>query len=90
MHSTQHSQRIKNARKIILGLSAESKIGLNPTVLHDAYHIVFDQEWDPTDARHLLVSLLNHPYIEFHNQSKRISNLALDRASATSSEATTP
>jgi len=41
MHSTQHSQRIKNAKKVILGLSAESKIGLNPTVLHEAYYVQF-------------------------------------------------
>ena len=35
---------------------------------------------DPTDARLRLVSLLNHPYVEFYNQSRRISNLALDLA----------
>jgi len=71
----------QRCKKIVLGLSAESKIGLNPTVLHEAYHVlVFDQEWDPIDARLRLVSLLNHPYVEFYGQSRRISNLALDLA----------
>jgi len=71
----------QRCKKIILGLSAESKIGLNPTVLHEAYHVlVFDQEWDPGEARLRLLSLLNHPYVEFYNQSRRISNLALDVA----------
>lgn len=71
----------QRCKKIILGLSAESKIGLNPTVLHEAYHVlVFDQEWDPSEARLRLVSLLNHPYVEFYSQSRRISNLALDLA----------
>ncbi len=71
----------QRCKKTILGLSAESKIGLNPTVLHEAYHVlVFDQEWDPGEARLRLLSLLNHPYVEFYNQSRRISNLALDVA----------
>ncbi len=68
-------------KKIILDLSAEMKIGLNPTVLHESYHVlVYDQEWDPTEARHRLVALLNHPHVEFYNQSRRISILALDLA----------
>ena len=71
----------QRCKKILLGLSAESKIALNPTVLHETYHVlVFDQEWDPTYARLRLVSLLNHPYVEFYGQSRRISNLALDLA----------
>ncbi len=68
-------------KKIILDLSAEMKIGLNPTVLHEAYHVlVYDQKWDPTEARRRLAALLNHPHVEFYNQSRRISILALDLA----------
>ncbi len=68
-------------KKIILDLSAEMKIGLNPTILHESYHVlVYDQEWDPTEARRRLVALLNHPHVEFYNQSRRISILALDLA----------
>ncbi len=68
-------------KKIILDLSAERKVGLNPTVLHETYHVlVYDQGWDPTEARRRLVALLNHPHIEFYNQSRRISILALDLA----------
>ncbi|OLE91973.1 MAG: hypothetical protein AUF79_01185 [Crenarchaeota archaeon 13_1_20CM_2_51_8] len=71
----------QRCKEILLELSAELKIALNPMVLHEAYHVlVFDQEWDPNDARHRLVSLLNHPYVEFYNQSKRISIMALDLA----------
>ena len=71
----------QRCKKILLELSAESKIALNPTVLHEAYHVlVFDQEWHPTEARHRLVVLLNHPYVEFYNQWRRISILALDLA----------
>jgi len=68
-------------RRIILAASAESRLALNPTVLHEAYHaLVFRQHWVPLDARMRLVSVLNNPYVEFYNQSRRISLFALDLA----------
>ncbi len=68
-------------RKILLEASAQFKLGLNPTVLHEAYHtLVFGQRWVPAEARQRLVATLQHPYVEFYNQSRRIFLLALDLA----------
>ncbi len=61
----------------------ESKIGLNPTIVHEAYHaLVFSQKWVPSEARSRLLTTLQHPYVEFYNQSRRISVAALDIAAA--------
>jgi predicted nucleic acid-binding protein len=68
-------------RRILLEASAESKLGLNPTVLHESYHtLVYSQKWAARDARQRLVATLQHPYVEFYNQSRRISIMALDLA----------
>lgn len=59
----------------------ESKIGLNPTIVHETYHtLVFSQKWVPAEARRRLLTTLQHPYVEFYNQSRRISVAALDIA----------
>lgn len=68
-------------KKILLEASPEARLGLNPTVLHEAYHtLVFGQKWVPREARRRLVATLQHPYVEFYNQSRRISVIALDLA----------
>ncbi len=68
-------------RRIVLDASAESRLAMNPTVLHEAYHtLVFRQHWVPSEARTRLVSVLANPYVDFYNQSRRISLFALDLA----------
>ncbi len=57
-------------------------MGINPTVLHETYHtLVFGQKWASSEARLRLHSLIQHPYFEFYNQTRRISQMALDLAS---------
>jgi predicted nucleic acid-binding protein len=52
----------KKASKLILNLSTENKIALNPTTLHETYHtLVFGQKWIPQDAVKTLKMLLKHP-----------------------------
>ncbi len=59
-------------------LSAEFMIGINPTVLHEAYHtLVYSQKWSREEARTRLGMLLRHPYIRFFNQTKSTCSLAL-------------
>jgi predicted nucleic acid-binding protein len=59
-------------------LSPESKVALNPTTLHEAYHVlVFSQKWLPDEAAKQLKMLLKHPYIEFFNQTRKNSRIAL-------------
>lgn len=68
-------------RRFLLEAKTESKIGLNPTIIHEAYHtLVFSQKWVPSEARRRLLTTLQHPYVEFYNQSRRISAAALDIA----------
>lgn len=71
-------ERLKN---ILLNLSSEQIIALNPTVIHEAYHVlVFDSEWLPQEAATRLSLLLKHPYVEFFNQTRAISQIALNLA----------
>ena len=66
-------------RDLLLNLSPENKISLNPTTLHEAYHtLVFGQKWVPEDARKTLKMLLLHPHAEFFSQTKKNCSLALD------------
>ena len=68
-------------RKILLEASADNKVGVNPTVLHETYHtLVFDQKWAPAEARQRILTILQHPHVEFYNQSRRISVIALELA----------
>lgn len=70
-----------SCKRFLLGATAESKIGLNPTIIHETYHtLVFSQKWVPSEARRRLLVTLQHPYVEFYNQSRRISVVALDIA----------
>ena len=71
----------RHCKKLLLEASAESRVGLNPTILHEAYHtLVFGQKWISIEARQRLVATLQHPFVEFYNQSRRISLIGLDLA----------
>jgi predicted nucleic acid-binding protein len=66
---------------LVSSLSQERTIAVNPTVIHECYHtLVNSQHWIREDARKRLVALLRHPYVEFYNQTKSISVLALNLA----------
>ena len=68
-------------RKILLAASAEEKLGVNPTVVHETYHtLVFDQKWAPAEARQRILTTLQHPHLEFYSQTRRVSIIALDLA----------
>ena len=71
----------EKVKHILLTLSTEDRIALNPTVLHEAYHtLVYYLEWTPEETRKRLTALLKHPYIEFYNQTKKTSIIALNLA----------
>lgn len=66
-------------RRLLLEASPDNRLGINPTVLHETYHtLVFYQRWVPSEARRRLLILLQHPYLEFYSQTRRISQIALD------------
>ena len=65
----------------VSSLSQERMIAVNPTVIHECYHtLVHSQQWVSEEARKRLMALLRHPYVEFYNQTKSISVLALNLA----------
>jgi predicted nucleic acid-binding protein len=69
----------KELRDLLLNLTPENKVALNPTTLHEAYHtLVFGQKWVPQDAGKTLKMLLLHPHIEFFNQTKKNCILGLN------------
>jgi predicted nucleic acid-binding protein len=69
------------ARKILLALSSQRSVAVNPTVIHETYHtLVFGQKWLPETAKERLQLILGHPNVEFHNQTKQVSNVALSLA----------
>jgi predicted nucleic acid-binding protein len=71
----------KSLSKLLLDLSPENTIALNPTVLHETYHtLVFSLEWLPQEAAEKLSLLLKHPHIQFYNQTKQTSQIALNIA----------
>jgi predicted nucleic acid-binding protein len=64
---------------LLLDLSAENKVALNPTTIHEAYHaLVYSQKWFPEEAADALKILLKNPYTEFFNQTRAISAIALN------------
>lgn len=68
----------KRAGILLLNLSAENKIALNPTTIHETFHtLVFGQKWIPQDAAETLKILLKHPYIKFLNQTMKSTTIAL-------------
>jgi predicted nucleic acid-binding protein len=64
---------------LLLNLSQESKLALNPTVLHETYHtLVFGQKCSSEEAAIRLDALLSHTFIDFFNQTKKTSHVALN------------
>jgi predicted nucleic acid-binding protein len=64
---------------LLLELSAENKVALNPTTIHEAYHVlVFGHKWFPKEAADALRILLKNPYTEFFNQTRKTSIIALN------------
>jgi predicted nucleic acid-binding protein len=62
-------------------LSPQSTAAVNPTVLHESYHVlVYDRRLFRQDARTRLRTLLRHPFVEFFNQTKATSILAMNLA----------
>ena len=71
--------RTRKTQKTTDELSPENTIAINPTTLHETYHtLVFGQKWTPNEATKRLKMLLQHPYIEFFSQTKKISVIALN------------
>ncbi len=65
--------------KCLLFLSVANKVALNPTVIHETYHtLVFSQKWTPKEAADSLKILLQNPNVEFLNQTRKISTIALN------------
>ena len=68
-------------KKLLITLSPDNRVAINPTILHETYHtLVFGQKWVPDEARMRLKMLLQHPYIEFFNQTKKVCAIALNLA----------
>ncbi|MEM2954097.1 MAG: type II toxin-antitoxin system VapC family toxin [Candidatus Bathyarchaeia archaeon] len=68
-------------KTLLLNLSPENQIALNPTIIHETYHtLVFGQKWVPSEAAKRLKMLLKHPHIEFFSQTKKTCIIALSLA----------
>jgi len=68
-------------RNLLLDLSPENTVAINPTILHETYHtLVYGQKFTTAEAQKRLKLILRHPYIEFHNQTKRTCLIGLDLA----------
>jgi predicted nucleic acid-binding protein len=68
-------------KKLLINLSPENRVAINPTILHETYHtLVFSQKWVPNEAGRRLKLLLKHPYIEFFSQTKKTCVIALNLA----------
>jgi predicted nucleic acid-binding protein len=68
-------------KNILLELSPENRAAINPTILHETYHtLVFGQKFVTSEARRRLQLLLQHPYIDFYNQTRRICLIAMNLA----------
>jgi predicted nucleic acid-binding protein len=69
----------EQVKDLLPSLSSENTVALNPTVLHEAYHtLVFYLEWTPEEAARKLTALIKYPYIEFFNQTKKTTVIALN------------
>lgn len=65
-------------RDLLLNLSQDFTVAVNPTVIHETYHtLVFRQKWLPEDARRHLAMLMKHPFVEFYNQTKTVALIGL-------------
>lgn len=71
----------KYVKSLLISLSSNNILALNPTVLHETYHVlVFCAEWLPQEAARRLLTLLKHPYIQFFGQTRKITQIALNIA----------
>lgn len=71
----------KASSLLIRIIRSKQKISVNSTIIHETYHtLVFKQKWVPDDARTKILAFLRHPQIQFQNQTKKISLLALKLA----------
>ena len=69
----------KKLGDLLLNLSYDNKVAINPTTIHEAYHVlVFAEKWHPEEAAHAIKLLLKNPYIEFYNQTRKTSTIAID------------
>lgn len=68
-------------KDLLLNLSPGNRIAINPTILHETYHIlVYGQKWMPSEAVRRLKMILKHPYIEFFSQTRKTCVVALNLA----------
>ena len=68
-------------KDLLLNLSPDNKVAINPTILHETYHtLVFGQKWLPSEAKKRLRMLLRHPFVKFFNQTKSICIIGLNLA----------
>jgi predicted nucleic acid-binding protein len=66
-------------KDLLVDVSSENKIALNPTTIHEAYHtLVFSQKWTPEESANALRILLKNPYLEFFSQTIKTSAIALN------------
>jgi predicted nucleic acid-binding protein len=71
----------EKVKDLLITLSPENLVALNPTVLHEAYQtLIYYSEWVPEEAARRLTALLRHPFIEFYNQTQKTSLIALNLA----------
>jgi predicted nucleic acid-binding protein len=71
----------EKVENLLLNLTQENLIALNPTVIHEAYHtLVYYSEWTPEETARRLTALLRHPFIEFYNQTQKTTLIALNLA----------
>ena len=70
-----------HVKDLLLSLSPEKAIAVNPTVIHESYHtLVYGQKFERAEASNRLMLLLKHPYIIFLNQTRKTSQIGLDIA----------
>ncbi len=68
----------EKVRDLLITLSSENRVAINPTVVHETYHtLVFYLKWTPEEAAKRLSLMLRHPHIDFYNQTQKTSLIAL-------------
>jgi predicted nucleic acid-binding protein len=68
-------------KHLMINLSSENLVALNPTILHEAYHtLVHYLKWTREEAAKRLSEMLKHPYIEYYSQTQKTSLIALNLA----------
>jgi predicted nucleic acid-binding protein len=65
-------------KSLLLELTPENRIALNPTTIHEAYHtMVRSQKWSPEETADALLTIINMPNTEFFSQTKKTTTIAL-------------